>query len=69
MSKTMDKKADRLDLEFMPDTLAASMENPPFSSHAIVWVTVSCLVVAIVWANFALIDQVAHAEGRVIPSS
>lgn len=65
----MDKKAERLDLEFMPDTIAASLENPPFSSHAILWVTVSCLVIAIVWANFALIDQVAHADGRVIPSS
>ncbi|MFT7090836.1 MAG: adhesin transport system membrane fusion protein [Candidatus Azotimanducaceae bacterium] len=65
----MDKKADRLDLEFMPDIHAASLENPPFSSHAILWVTLSCLVIAIVWANFAKIDQVAHAEGRVIPSS
>jgi adhesin transport system membrane fusion protein len=59
----------RQDLEFMSDTDAASLENPPLLTHTILWVAVSCLFVAIVWANFANIDEVAHAEGRVIPSS
>lgn len=65
----MANKIDRQDLEFMPDTLSASLDNPPLSSHAILWVTALTLIVAIVWANFASIDEVAHAEGRVIPSS
>jgi adhesin transport system membrane fusion protein len=65
----MANKIDRLDLEFMPDTLSVSLDNPPFSSHAILWVTAATLIAAITWANFASIDEVAHAEGRVIPSS
>ena len=65
----MGNKVDSQDLEFMSDTHSAILENPPFSSHAILWVTALTLIVAIVWANFARIDEVAHAEGRVIPSS
>ena len=65
----MTNKINRQDLEFMPDTLSASLDNPPFSSHAILWVTAATLITAITWANFASIDEVAHAEGRVIPSS
>ena len=60
---------NRQDLAFMSDTNAASLENPPLLTHAILWVTLICLLIAIIWANFANIDEVAHAEGRVIPSS
>lgn len=53
----------------MSDTNAAVLDNPPLLTHAILWLSVFCLLVAIIWANFANIDEVAHAEGRVIPSS
>lgn len=57
------------DRRFMPDTHAAELETLPISVHAVLWVTVAFLIVALVWANLATVDQVAHAEGRVIPSS
>ncbi len=53
----------------MPDTYAAEVESTPLISHAILWVSVVFLLVALVWANFARLDEVAHADGRVIPSS
>ena len=56
-------------LEFMPETHAAEIERLPFTAHLILWVSLVFLVTAIIWANFASIDEVAHAEGRVIPSS
>lgn len=57
------------DIDFMPETYAAEVETLPFTAHAILWSSALFLIVAIVWANFASIDEVAHAEGRVIPSS
>ena len=56
------------DLDFMPDTYAAEVESTPVAAHAILWVSVIFLVVAIVWANQAKLDEVTHATGRVIPS-
>lgn len=57
------------DIAFMPDSYAAEVESLPLSSHAILWLTAIFVVVAIIWANLATLDEVAHAEGRVIPSS
>jgi adhesin transport system membrane fusion protein len=57
------------DIDFMPDTYAAEVESMPIAIHSILWVSVAFLVVALVWANFATLDEVAHANGRVIPSS
>ncbi|MCH7741913.1 MAG: HlyD family type I secretion periplasmic adaptor subunit [Proteobacteria bacterium] len=52
----------------MPDTYAAEVESTPVAAHAILWISVIFLVVAIVWANLAKLDEVTHATGRVIPS-
>ena len=62
-------KKNALDLAFMPDTSAATLEQTPLASHAILILTTICIFTAIIWANFAEIDEVAHADGRVIPSS
>lgn len=59
----------RADIEFMPDTYAAEVESLPFASHLILWTSAAFVLIAIIWANFATLDEVAHAEGRVIPSS
>ena len=59
----------KTDIRFMPDTYAAEVESLPISTHAILWFTAIFVVIAIIWANFATLDEVAHAEGRVIPSS
>jgi membrane fusion protein, adhesin transport system len=60
---------NREDLKFMPDTHAAEIETIPVAVHGILWLTLLFVVVALVWANFARVDEVAHAQGRVIPSS
>ena len=59
----------RRDAAYMPDTYAAEIETLPLASHAILWLTVAFLVIALIWANLAMLDEVAHADGRVIPSS
>ena len=57
------------DIRFMPDTYAAEVETLPMAAHAILWVAAVFVVVAIIWANFAKLDEVSRADGRVIPSS
>ncbi|MCB1694375.1 MAG: HlyD family type I secretion periplasmic adaptor subunit [Pseudomonadales bacterium] len=59
----------RDDVRFMPDTFAAEVETLPIAMHAILWLTLVFFVTALVWANLANVDEVAHAQGRVIPSS
>lgn len=53
----------------MPETWAAEVESVPVSTHLILVVTVLFLVSALIWANLATLDEVARAEGRVIPST
>ena len=38
------------------------------TGHIILWVAVFILLIAIVWANFATLDEITTAEGKVIPS-
>tara|TARA_E500000331_G_scaffold103602_1_gene100413 strand:+ start:4033 stop:5352 length:1320 start_codon:yes stop_codon:yes gene_type:complete len=59
----------REDIAYMPDTLAAEVERLPIMSHAVLWLTLIVIATGIIWANMATVDEVAHAEGRVIPSS
>ncbi|MAW27446.1 MAG: hemolysin secretion protein D [Gammaproteobacteria bacterium] len=57
------------DIAYMPDTVAAEVERLPILSHAVLWLTLIVIVTGITWANMATVDEVAHAEGRVISSS
>lgn len=59
----------KADIRFMPDTYAAEVESLPLSTHTILWVSALFVLIAIVWANFAKLDEIARADGRVIPSS
>jgi len=59
----------REDASFMPETSAAEIESLPLSLHLILWITMVFLVSALIWSNFAELDEVTHADGRVIPSS
>ena len=44
-------------------------EKVRFSSHLLVGGLVLTLVTFVVWANFAVLDQITRGEGKVIPSS
>lgn len=57
------------ELQFMPETAAAEIETLPISLHLILWVSVVFLASALIWANWATLDELTRASGRVIPSS
>jgi adhesin transport system membrane fusion protein len=46
-----------------------ALERPGLLSHLVLWCTLLIVLIAIVWANFAQLDEITRAEGRVIPSS
>ncbi len=56
------------DLEFMPEVEGALLEDSPRFARITVWVACTLLIVALLWANFAVLDEVTTGEGKAIPS-
>jgi len=72
MSEHNQKREPRVidgDLEFMSDTRAAITRESHFLTSGVLYLTAIFLVVAVVWAAYATLDEVAIGTGRVIPSS
>lgn len=59
----------REELAYMPEVEGAILENSPWFSRITVWAVSSCLLAALVWSHFAVLDEVTTAEGKAIPSS
>lgn len=58
-----------VDIEFMSDSSAATLEGVPIRYHIILIASVVFLFIALIWANFAVLDVVTVGQGKVIPSS
>jgi membrane fusion protein, adhesin transport system len=56
------------DSDFMAETSAAAMKGARPQAHWILWSTVVFILVALIWASRAELDEVTVAQGRVIPS-
>jgi adhesin transport system membrane fusion protein len=59
----------RGEIEFMPYMAGAMAQDSPRSSRVTVWVIAALLVTALVWAKFAVLQEVTLGEGKAIPSS
>lgn len=59
----------RADTEFMPEVDGAILEDSPTGTRITVWVACSLLIVALVWAKLAVLEEVTTGEGKAIPSS
>ena len=57
------------DTEFMPEVAGAMAEDSPRATRVTVWVACVLLLVALVWARFAVLEEVTTGEGKAIPSS
>ena len=57
------------DLEYLTDRNAALMLKTPRGGRIILWVIFIFIAAALVWANYASLDEVTVGEGKVIPSS
>lgn len=59
----------RQDTEFMPEVEGAILQDSPWLTRATVWAVSACLIAALVWAHFAVLEEVTTGEGKAIPSS
>ncbi|UVJ45317.1 HlyD family type I secretion periplasmic adaptor subunit [Pseudomonas sp. LS1212] len=55
--------------EFMPEVTEAALRDSPRLSRITVWLTAGLIVAALVWAKYAVLDEVTMGEGKAIPSS
>ena len=62
-------KTEKEDIEFMQGSIAAEFETMPVSAHLVLIISGLFVLTAIIWASFATLDEIAHAEGKVIPST
>ena len=57
------------DKDFLTDVNSANLYGASLQSHIILWLAFSFVVIAIIWANFANLDEVTRGSGKTIPSS
>ncbi|WP_407315772.1 HlyD family type I secretion periplasmic adaptor subunit [Pseudomonas sp. nanlin1] len=55
--------------EFMPELASATLHDSPRRSRLTVWICAALLIIALVWAKFAVLQEVTMGEGKAIPSS
>ena len=58
----------RSDFAFANDIRAASELNTPRTARMLLFTSFGIIVVGLIWANFAILDEVKRGNGRVIPS-
>lgn len=57
------------DHAFMPEVNGVLAEGSPRGARFTVWLTAALLLSAVVWAKFAVLQEVTTGEGKAIPSS
>lgn len=57
------------DKNFITDVNEANLYGASFHSHLILWLAFFFVVIALIWANYATLDEVTRGSGKIIPSS
>lgn len=70
-TKVVDMYSDKYwsDADYAQDVDAAHVQGPTPYSLTMLFLVILFFLVATIWAWFAVIDEVTHADGKVIPSS
>ena len=64
-----EKIFDANDVNYMSSTHAVMVQTTPAGARIIIWAMVLFIVIAIIWASLATLDEVTRGAGKVIPSS
>ncbi|KFE55789.1 HlyD family type I secretion periplasmic adaptor subunit [Pseudomonas syringae] len=59
----------REEIEFMPYLAGAMAQDTPRKSRMTVWVVAVLMLTALIWAKYAVLEEVTMGEGKAIPSS
>ena len=63
------KRIQEHDRAFISNVHDSSFYVVPLKTHIILWISFIFVVIALVWANYAKLDEVTHGSGKIIPSS
>lgn len=55
-------------LTLLDDTSIETLQGPSYFSHILFFIIALFIIVAILWAKFAILDEVTTGQGKVIPS-
>lgn len=55
-------------LTLLDDTSIQTLRGPSFFSHILFFMVFLFVIIALIWAKFAILDEVTVGEGKVIPS-
>ena len=58
-----------IDTEFMPEVAGVMAQDSSRGSRLTVWIAAALILTALVWAKFAVLQEVTMGEGKAIPSS
>jgi adhesin transport system membrane fusion protein len=61
-------KQQDLDSDFDANADWAIAEQTPRGARIVVWLSLGAVTILILWAAFAVLDEVTRGEGKVIPS-
>jgi len=67
LKKDLGQQAE--DQHYITDVNSASLYGASIQSHLILWLSVAFVIIAIIWANFAELDEVTRGSGKTTPSS
>lgn len=56
------------DLKYMSYSSEAMLQKVPVIQRLLLWTIISCVLVALVWAYFAEVDEFTRGQGRIVPS-
>jgi len=65
--KTGDK-VNKKDLTYMSSVSEAMLEQAPTGAKYLLWSVAVFVVIALIWANLAELDELSRGEGEIIPS-
>ncbi len=63
------KKTQEQDQAFISNIHDSNFYVTPLKAHIILWISFIFVVVALIWANYAKLDEVTRGSGKIIPSS
>ncbi|MCF5721046.1 HlyD family type I secretion periplasmic adaptor subunit [Pseudomonas syringae] len=63
------KGSDSLDDQPLPEVEKALVDDAPRIVRLTIWAVIGFFVFLVLWAHFAIIDEVTKGEGKAIPSS
>ena len=62
-------RASNVELEYMSDASAALLLKSPKGGRMLVIISLVAILIGIIWASWAEIDEITRGDGKVVPSS